>query len=166
MKRVSVTNILAVLAALYIGISCSGCSQFMNTEQYTGQQPSLLEFKNARPLIAGPYERGVWSEVEAVLHERADIDAIRLALADSIIDKDKHQLLYGAYAWVDWTDGTYPTVVIDVLVRWNTRVWSHEFCHVIGGFADGDYKLAACVLHDGPYALPERPLDPLVGEQT
>lgn len=146
----------AVCALLLV----AGCATAPTTgrPQPFSAQTIPLRFENADAVIPGPFEIGVWAEIEAVLHRRADMTMIRLAIADSIIAEDNRELLWGVYAVVDWTDGRYPTVVVDRLVRWSTRVWSHEFCHVIGGFADGDYLLNACTLWDGPYELPVRPL--------
>ena len=155
--KVSWSNVFAVLVALYVGVTCTGCASTAPAAFEQQSQPAQLKFNGLRAVVPGAFERGVWGEVEVCLHRAADIDAIRLGLADAILDLEGRRFLYGVYAFVDWPEGTTPTVVVDRAVRYSARVWSHEFVHVLAGVPDGDWLLGACTLIDGPHDLPSRP---------
>lgn len=151
----SVSNIAIGVALVAWGATCAGCSQSY-TERTPLPQSSRLQFQEPRPLVPGPFELGVWAEVENCLRTRADLRDIRLGTAAEIRDLTTRTYLWGVYAYVNWPDGSLPTVMIDRSVRYSSRVWSHEFVHVIAGVPDGDWRIDACTLPDGPYTLAVR----------
>jgi len=140
---------------------CTGCA---SAHGY-GQQPQSerLQFVDIVPIVPGPYELGVWEEMQRCLNIRADITQIRLGIAGQILDLDNAALLWGVYAFVNWPEGSQPSIVVDAGARYSARIWSHEMIHAIGGYPDGDYHLDICVLRDGPHALPVRAAPPANG---
>lgn len=147
MKRVSWTNVLAVLLALWLGAYCSASGQ------------ERVVFRGLQPLVPDAVIRGVWYHVQTCLRDwRLSPDSVRWGVADVIVDVQGRRLLYGVNALVHWPDGAAVSVVMERQVLHNARVLSHEIVHAAKDVPDGDWRIDACTLRDGPYALDERPL--------
>lgn len=158
--RVSWSNVLAVLAALYLGASCAD-SPCVDAQE-TAATPRLV-FRGLEPFVPDAYARGLWYDMQSCAYDwsRGPED-VRWAVANAIVDVETRELLWGVVATIRW-DGHSPemTIVVDRTVRYSARVLSHEIIHVVadvGDTGEGSWKLGTCQLYDGPYDLPERPL--------
>jgi len=159
-RRPDATNVLAVLAALWLGATCSSsCTHAQPAPTPRPAEDTTLVFLGIEPFVPDAYVRGVWSVTQHCL-QNWDVspDDIRWGVADAIVDMAGKQLLWGVVAMVGWSQGRTPSIVVDKQVRRSARVLSHEAVHVIADVPDGDWRLDACLIYDGPYILPPRPL--------
>lgn len=156
MKRVSITNIIAVLAALLIGAYCSGC--------YGGQpmpyvMPQALadhvfvDYQRYEPL---DLHRGIYSDVAACIGENPDDHPVEWATARLIITPTHGYLAYGAFANLLYSDGRRrPTIILERSYVYHAQVIAHESIHAIARVGDGHSLLYRCMMYVPP-TLPLR----------
>lgn len=140
-RRPSVTTIIAVLAALYVGATCAGCVP-------ANYRPIQQQAFGALPLEPEAWYRLLYAEMESCLHIRRPFDKIRWFVVRPGLmtyageEPNGRGEIAGRWSWPD-------KIFLDARFIFHEGVLKHEMGHYLLGLSvkdqHSDPRFKACV---------------------